>query len=108
PQHRVLAVRGIAGEENAVDTDRGDRQVPEDADVDVHDVPTDRMAEEVDRAWTADRNDGKAAQCRADRDHRRQQVEKAVAAPGGAARFEEKVEAVRGRLQQSPGAAPVR
>src|SRR5207302_2533588 len=82
--------------------------VPEHSDVDVHHVPADRATEEPQRAGPADGDDGEAGQSRAHRDQRRQKVQEAIPTGRYAAGFEEQLEPVRGRLEQSPGPDAIR
>src|SRR2546422_144831 len=84
-KHRVFVVRRVPLQEDPVYAHRGHSEVPDNAYVDVHHVPADRVAEEVERPRPADRDDGEAREGRHDRDHGGDHVEKAIAAGGGAA-----------------------
>src|SRR5207248_9770913 len=67
------------------------------------DVPADVIAKEIERARPADWDDGEARQRGAYRDERGEQVQEVVATSRHAARLEEQLQPIGGRLQKAPG-----
>jgi hypothetical protein len=95
-EERILRVRGPAGDDDAVDADRTDRQQIEHPGIDVGQHPARREG-----------NHGPGGQCRCDGHHRAEDKELLVGGRREQDFLEKQLEAVGNRLQETPRTDPV-